>query len=271
MRMTWQVVSFNRHFFGIALATIAAGVAAVLLVTNPVVRILLGLGIGLAAYFMVVSVLASYWIYDASDLYRLRRWPERCLPHDPCDGIVVHAGFDPASPLVRQRYSHMRLRVLDFFDADTTTEESIRRAHRLWSPPQPQEQIVFDSWPVDTASQDAVFILNAAHELRDPDQRAAFFREARRVLRPGGRIVVIEQVRNAANFACFGPAAFHFLSRRTWVRTFAAAGLTVADEFPITPFVRAFVLQDCTAALPNTTAPSVSSILATGSLPQAHP
>jgi hypothetical protein len=89
----------------------------------------------------------------------------------------------------------------------------------------------------------ALLFLNAAHELRDPDQRVAFFREAGRVLRTGGRIVVIEQVRNVANFACFGPAAFHFLSRRAWLKTFVAAGLAVTDEFTITFFVRAFVLN----------------------------
>jgi hypothetical protein len=56
-------------------------------------------------------------------------------------------------------------------------------------------------------------------------------------------VVVIEQLRNAINFACFGVAAFHFLSRRTWLASFASAGLAVTDEFAITPFMRAFVLQ----------------------------
>jgi ubiquinone/menaquinone biosynthesis C-methylase UbiE len=94
-----------------------------------------------------------------------------------------------------------------------------------------------------SASQDVVFALSAAHEIRDAQQRAAFFQEARRVLKGKGRVVVVEQLRNFVNFSCFGVAAFHFLSRRTWLKSFTSAGLAVRDEFAITPFVRVFVLQ----------------------------
>ena len=140
----------------------------------------------------------------------------------------------------------MHLRILDFFDPSKTTEASIQRAHRLNPPSAPEERISADSWHVDTASQDVVFALSAAHELRKVEQRIAFFREAKRVLRRGGRVIVIEQLRNLVNFTCFGIAAFHFLSRRTWVQSFASADLTLTDEFRITPFMRAFVLQPST-------------------------
>src|SRR5262249_13514381 len=134
-------------------------------------------------------------------------------------------------------------RILDFFDPRKTTEASIRRAHRLNPPTAPEERVAADSWPVKTASQDVVFSLSAAHELRKKEERAAFFHEAGRRLKGGGRLIVIEQLRDLVNFACFGVAAFHFLSRRTWLESFASAKLTLADEFRITPFMRAFVLQ----------------------------
>jgi SAM-dependent methyltransferase len=243
MQMTRQVVSFNRHFFAIALAACVVGLALIVVVENSILNVLLSAGVGLALFFMVASVVASYLVYDASDLYALQWWPARCLKDPPADGILVHAGFDPASPRIKARFPGMRLRVLDFFDARQTTEASIQRAHRLSPPGADEERIRADSWPVASASQDVVFALSAAHELRQPRERAAFFREAGRALKPGGRVVVIEQLRNAINFACFGVAAFHFLSRRTWLASFAAAGLTVTDEFGITPFMRAFVLQ----------------------------
>jgi hypothetical protein len=192
---------------------------------------------------MVASVIASYLVYDASDLYRLAWWPGRCLPRPPEDGILVHAGFDPASPEIKAKFPGLRLRVLDFFDATRTTEASIQRAHRLNPPSATEERISANSWPADGASQDVVFALSAAHELRKAEERTAFFLEARRVLKGGGRLIVIEQLRNVTNFSCFGVAAFHFLSRRTWLQSFASAGLTVADEFRITPFMTAFVLQ----------------------------
>ena len=78
---------------------------------------------------------------------------------------------------------------------------------------------------------------------RSEGERTAFFLEAKRVLCRDGTLIVIEQLRDVFNFACFGVAAFHFLSRRTWLRSFAAAKLIVKDEFNITPFMRVFVLQ----------------------------
>jgi Methyltransferase domain len=243
MRMTGLVVSFNRHFFALALLACGLGLGLIALLDNPSLRLLVSLGIGLAVYFMVASIIASYFIYDASDLYRLTWWPARCLRQPPEDGIVVHAGFDPASPAIEARFPQMRLRILDFFDPRKTTEASIQRAHRLTPPSASSEQISASAWPVVTGSQDVVFALSAAHELRKAEERAAFFREARRVLGAKGRVIVIEQLRDLANFACFGLAAFHFLSRRTWRKSFSQANLTIADEFRITPFMRVFVLQ----------------------------
>lgn len=88
---------------------------------------------------------------------------------------------------------------------------------------------------METANQDGVYALSADHEIRDDAKRAQFFKEAKRVLKDGGRVVVVEQLRDTANFLSFGLAAFHFLSRRTWLRSFTAGGLTLEKEFSLSP------------------------------------
>ena len=90
---------------------------------------------------------------------------------------------------------------------------------------------------------DSIFILFAAHELRHPAARRAFFNEVRRVLTPGGRVVLVEHLRNAANFSIYGPGFLHFHSNKTWHTVIAATKLKIAREFPFTPFVRVFILQ----------------------------
>lgn len=243
MRMTKLVVSFNRHFFVLAFLACAVGVTGIVVLENWPLRAMLAFGVVLAVYFMIASVIASYVVYDASDLYKLAWWPKRCFQNAPRTGVLVHAGFDPASPAIQAKYPDLRLRVLDFFDPRRTTEASIQRAHRTAQPSLTEEKVSAISWPVESSSQDVVFALSAAHELRRPEERAAFFREAKRVLKNGGKVIVIEQLRDLANFACFGIAAFHFLSRRTWLASFASGGLTTTDEFSISPLIRVFVLQ----------------------------
>ncbi len=242
-RMTKLVISFNRHFFVLALVAIAIGVLLLFTLPYPPLQWAIAIGISMALYFIVGSVIVSYFVYDHSDLYKLNYWPERCFAHVPKTATLIHAGFDPASPILRQKYPEMKLRVLDFFEPTETTEASIQLAHRLNAPTEPQENISSGGWPMETASQDGVFALSAAHEIRDDAKRAQFFKEAKRVLKDGGRVVVIEQLRDATNFLSFGLAAFHFLSRRTWLRSFAEGGLIVEKEFSISPWMRVFVLR----------------------------
>jgi ubiquinone/menaquinone biosynthesis C-methylase UbiE len=89
-------------------------------------------------------------------------------------------------------------------------------------------------------------LLLSAHELRTDTARGDLFAELRRVLGPGGRVVVAEHLRDWANFAAFGPGVLHFHSRRTWTRCFARHRFDVHAEFSITPFVRVFVLRRLT-------------------------
>ena len=73
--------------------------------------------------------------------YTLAWWPGRFLTNPPEEGIVIHAGFDPASREIKPKFPHMRLCVLDFFDATKITEPSIQRTHRLNPPPALEERI----------------------------------------------------------------------------------------------------------------------------------
>jgi len=171
MRMTLLVVSFNRYFFAIAIVACVIGIGLMAALDSAVVRALLGVGVAVAIYFMIASVLAAYVVYDASDLYKVRWWPGRCLPRPPADGILVHAGFNPASASIRAASPRMRVRVLDFFDPATTTEASIQRAHRSNPTADQEERIAATCWPVEAGSQDAVFALSAAHELRKRSER----------------------------------------------------------------------------------------------------
>ncbi|MGB7325536.1 MAG: class I SAM-dependent methyltransferase [Rubripirellula sp.] len=240
--MTKLVVLFNWHFFLIAALVCVAGVIAFAMVPIPWIRVVLGIGVMSAIYFIVASVIASYFVYDHSDLYRLDRWPDRVIPEGATAAALVHAGFDPASQKLIRKYPHLHWSVLDFFDSETTTERSIRTARKLFPPANDEIQIKATQWPVHDGSQDVIFAISAAHEIRNDQERAIFFQEAKRCLKPTGRMVVIEQLRDSRNFLVFGAAVLHFLSHRTWLKSFRAGGLKTIDEFWMSPWMKTFVL-----------------------------
>ena len=117
-RMTKLVISFNRHFFYIALAACAVGIALIFLIHQVLIQWVLGLGMAAGIYFIIASVIASYFNYDYSDLYKLRDWPTKSFPADPSSAVIIHAGFDPASGAFRARYPRTSVRVL--FHAERT-------------------------------------------------------------------------------------------------------------------------------------------------------
>ena len=82
----------------------------------------------------------------------------------------------------------------------------------------------------------------SAHEVRDPAERAAFFREIQRGMAPGAQIVVVEHLRDAPNFLAYTVGFLRFHSRAAWLATFEAAGLVVESEEKHTPFLSVFTL-----------------------------
>ncbi|MDB6076316.1 MAG: methyltransferase, partial [Akkermansiaceae bacterium] len=152
-------------------------------------------------------------------------------------------GFDETSESLRTRLQPGGDWIaLDHFDAAHMTEPSIQRARRRFPPTAETVAARYDQWPVESGSIDVVFALLAIHEFRSEPERTAWFAEARRCLKSGGRVIMAEHVRDPANFVAFGPGFLHFHSPASWQRCWEAAGLRTADQFRITPWVRIFVL-----------------------------
>lgn len=235
----WNVVRFNWHFYllagGLALAVAGAG-----LVAPPAARPYLALLLALGLLPVLASLAVTAYVYDFAGLYRLAWLP--AVPARPAV-LTVNAGFDEISAALHAKYAPRSLLAVDFYDPARHPEVSIRRARRAY-PPYPGTLAVPTTAPLplpDRALDLAVAFL-AAHEIRDPAERAVFFQELRRVTAPTGRIVVVEHLRDPANFLAYTVGFLHFHSRHAWLATFRAAGLRVEQEVKITPFLTAFIL-----------------------------
>ena len=231
-----NIIRFNWPMYLSSLACIAVfGLAAWWV--GPPCHWLFGAAAAGAFYFTASSLLVSLWVYDLSGFYRWGWLPAR----SPSTLLNIHAGFDESSRALHQRYPDAALTILDFYDPQLHTEPSIARA-RAFLPPLPETRTCSSSQlPVGDASQDLIFVIFAAHEIRDHSERVAFFRELRRVCR--GEVVVVEHQRDFANLLAFGPGFTHFHSPREWASSWQEAGFSCVEERFFTPFVRIFTLR----------------------------
>jgi len=237
-----SVVRFNWPFYLVAAVGFACCIAGVFVAQGMWLRwgmLLMAAGSG---YFIFVSLGVSHLIYDRSDLYRWR-WLERVLQgKDQKRLVFCHSGFDEASQALGERFEGAEWRVLDHYDPVSMTEASIGRARKFYPPTQQTLASGFGSWPVEDGWADVVFGILAIHELRTVEERGKWFAEAKRCIVPDGRIVIVEHVRDPANFLAFGPGFLHFHSVEKWRPSWEMAGLRLVDGFRITPWIRVFVI-----------------------------
>jgi SAM-dependent methyltransferase len=226
-----DVVRFNWPTYALAVV-----VAAACLLALPhggwlaplAVTALLG-----TVYLTVASIVVSHWVYDRSPIADWT-WLADWLA-SPARGLAVQAGFDATHGRLARLLP--ALTVVDLYGTPGVGGASVERARRL----HPASVPALSALPSDAGACDAAVAAFALHEIRDADDRAACFRSLAQALAPGGRLLVVEHLRDVPNLLAFGPGAFHFLPEREWRRCADAAGLRLARSGSITPFVRAFL------------------------------
>jgi hypothetical protein len=239
----WTIARFNWPFYGGALLVLIAASWGMILDVEPVIQWACMVAVMGSLYFLIVSLWVSHMVYDLSDLYHWV-WLERALGGVERGRMIFsHSGFDEASQELKTRLENVEWVVLDHYDATLMTEASIRRARRLFPPSAGTRSAAFDQWPVVDESVEVIFGLLAIHELRSEEERVAWFAEAYRCLKSGGRVVLAEHTRDLANFFAFGPGFLHFHSCASWQRCWEKAQLHGTDRFQVTPWVQIFVIS----------------------------
>ena len=241
-----RIVRFNWPWYAAAVATIAAGTALLLSSPGlwPAASALVLTGLGAAGFWLLTSLAVSPYVYDRSGVAR-GEWLGLIDPGRVRRAAVLHAGQDEATAIATGLLPRAEWRVFDFHAPSRSGTPSLRRARAAAATQGAGagaavrvEAIASDAIPLEDGALDLELVVFAAHEIRRESERAAFFGELGRVLAPGGRLIVVEHLRDVWNLLAYGPGALHFLSRATWGRAFAAARLSVLDERRCTLFVR---------------------------------
>lgn len=236
-----QIVRYNWSLYAAAIFVSALVVGLVLTIHPPaVLAAFVLLGAIAAIFWLALSLAVSHYVYDRSDLYRWEWIRERVAPN-PRHVVNVHAGLDETSLALQRMYPAAEVTILDIYDPSEMPEPSIARARREARSMLAAVNADFRKLPLQAAAADLVTVIFVAHELRRPASKEVFFRELARVIKPGGRVLLVEHLRDAWNLVAFGPGAFHFFPRSEWLRVADAAGFRLSGEISRTVFVRAFV------------------------------
>lgn len=232
-----NIVRFNRwkYIFSLFLLLV---MCCLYLNSNSLYQTIFLILILVLAFFLSISLLISYIVYDYSSLYQLT-W----LPNLEKQNVLnVNAGFDEISDFLKEKYPEITLIKSDFFDSERHTEPSIQRARKIY-PPQ-SDVVLINTEKIDFESNkfDSILLFFAAHEVRNEQERIAFFKELNRILKPEGKIYITEHLRDWVNFIPYSVGFFHFYSKNNWSKIVHSSDLKIEKEIKTTPFVSTFIL-----------------------------
>jgi Methyltransferase domain len=236
MKTTKLVILFNLGKLLLGTALAVALTVSPCYIQTPALAIAMQVFAGLIVLNMLMSLTASFLLYDYSDLFQLRKWPLEIVQESAHAGLLVHASFDPISRKLEALFPNMVFKVYNIFGNRHEKDRGVSVSNRVFPPHPAQQMIDPTQLPEAIGSQDVIFGVTAIHELMTHEKRVQFFKEAHRVLRADGKIILIEQMRTPLNFLFFNIGAFHFLTPAEWRRCINEADLVVVAQKKMTPF-----------------------------------
>lgn len=233
-----QIVLFNWPFYALALA---AGLIAWLIrpALPEAFQVWIELGVLFGGVSVILTLLASWYVYDLCDLYSF----DYLSAASPKRIANIHAGFDETTPALKTKYPNAIVDIFDFYDPEKHTEASIRRARANYPAIAGTVAIESSHIPVGEHTYDAIFLIFAAHEIREDAERIAFFKELRLVTKPTGCVYVVEHLRDWNNALVYSIGCLHFHSENTWQKTFDVSGWQIVERTHANPLVVSYKLQ----------------------------
>ncbi|MBI3482818.1 MAG: methyltransferase domain-containing protein [Bacteroidetes bacterium] len=223
-----NILSFNRHFYIIGL-----GILAVLLLVHFLAE--------WPMYGLIMPLLVSAYVYDFSGYYKFN-WLKNIVSDNEKIKLIINinAGFDETSFIIKNKFPESDLRVFDFYNAKQHTEPAIIRARKVSLIYPNTQQIASNSIPLKDNTADIIFLLSAVHEIRSHDEKVQFLKECHRLCKSGGKVIMVEHLRDFPNFLAFSVGFTHFFSRSVWKNAFERAGFSAFQETKFTPFMSIF-------------------------------
>ncbi|HMK24437.1 MAG TPA: methyltransferase domain-containing protein [Chitinophagaceae bacterium] len=234
-----NILSFNRHFYVFGLGVLAILFASRLIIEWP--GNVFWLITAAFLYGLIMPLIVSAYVYDFSGFYQFH-WLKNITRDDEGVKLIVNinAGFDETSFIIKNKFPRSDLKVFDFYNAKRHTEPAIKRARKVTLLYPGTQQIASNHIPLNDKTADIIFLLSAVHEIRSQEEKVEFLKECYRLCKPGGKVIMVEHLRDFPNFLAFSVGFTHFFSRSVWKNAFERAGFTSFRESKFTAFMSVF-------------------------------
>ncbi|MEO6233094.1 MAG: methyltransferase domain-containing protein [Ferruginibacter sp.] len=236
-----NIVRFNWHFYALSILVIFLLVLLRNFTSGPAYYFLNVLS-WIICILTLISLFTSMYVYDISNLYTFN-WLDKSYVQQNGDIVNINAGFDEISSLISEKYSPDNLHIFDFYDPKKHTEISIKRARNAYPPYIGTISINTTTLPVKDNSIDNIFLFLSAHEIRNEQEKNIFFKELNRIIKPTGKLIVTEHLRDVPNFIAYNIGFFHFFPKSGWLKVFNLSKFNIEQEIKITPFISSFILE----------------------------
>ena len=181
------------------------------------------LGLALLAY----SLVGLYRMYGHPSARYYRRLFREAGLRDGMRIADLHIGTYRTTFALASLHPTAHVTSVDCWDVDGPPAEPAVADVRALEPPPTFEPRIRPvraaglTLPLPDGAVDAVVLGFGTHEIPAGAPRERLFREAARVLRPGGVVAMFEHGKDLHNFLIFGPVIDHVTRREEWLRTLA--------------------------------------------------
>lgn len=215
MKITKLVILFNKEKIILGIGVSIISILISFFVSTLFSQILIILSV-LILINIIAAIIASYILYDKSELYKPRKLFRNIKFNEDDKAMLLHASFDPVSRELEKMFKVGHFKVYNIYGNRHEHESVIKISECSFPPNENDIKVNPTQFPDDNDTYDYLFAITSIHEILTHKERVQFFKEAKRILKTDGTLIVCEQMRSTVNFLFFNFGFLHFVSMRNW-------------------------------------------------------
>ena len=245
MKITKLVILFNKDKIIIGVGVSIISFLTSFYTSTPLSQILVTLSC-LILINIIAAIIASYVLYDKSELYSPKKLFKNISFKEDDKVILLHASFDPVSSELEKMFKVDNFKVYNIYGNrhEHEHESAIKISEQSFPPNERDIKINPTKFPDNSDTYDYLFAITSIHEILTHTERVEFFKEAKRILKKDGTLIVCEQMRSTVNFLFFNFGFLHFVSMRNWKKAINEAGMNIETENSLTPFAKVLYIKN---------------------------